>query len=542
MRAPTFRNGLAALLLVLPVVAGARVTAPATTDRDAFCAGPRSAEACIDKNGNIIPTTDNTQTLGTSALRYNKLTLGTNGLVFGDGSNQTTAAGSGVWGVNGSIIYYNGGNVGIGTNLAATPLDVNGVAQFGSGATKSTFTSVGWLLLSPNAQLQLSGANGYITGSSSVTASAFFGDGSHLTGVPVTTAVQNLQIFQSTVSPVVATLGASTNTLNAGVTGNGAGWTASTNTVVTGSTTVLGAGGVGVSYGVTAGSATIGSGANSVLMNSPSASTVLQVGSNGGGNGLGALVSRGATTNFWETTDGTKDWAGGCDNSQTFCKMGTISNHDVAVVSNNADRIHVASGGNVGIGTTNPATTLDVNGSAQFGSGATKSTFTASGFLTITGSTLTVASSGIISAPSQPGIRAYLGIGGQNIANSVITPIYMSGTSFSQGGMFLNAASSGTFVVPPGGAGVYQVNCTAGDFAANATGLRILYIYKNAVLLNAASQAGSTQVSADLAVSTVINAVAGDAFSCQVFQNSGVALTIGADNNGYSGISVIKVW
>lgn len=36
--------------------------------------------------------------------------------------------------------------------------------------------------------------------------------------------------------------------------------------------------------------------------------------------------------------------------------------------------------GRVGIGTASPATSLDVNGSAQFGSGADKSTFTATGF------------------------------------------------------------------------------------------------------------------------------------------------------------------
>lgn len=38
------------------------------------------------------------------------------------------------------------------------------------------------------------------------------------------------------------------------------------------------------------------------------------------------------------------------------------------------------SGGAVGVGTSSPATTLDVNGNTQFGSGATKSTFTATGF------------------------------------------------------------------------------------------------------------------------------------------------------------------
>ena len=44
---------------------------------------------------------------------------------------------------------------------------------------------------------------------------------------------------------------------------------------------------------------------------------------------------------------------------------------------NASEAMRVASGGNVGVGTTSPDATLDVNGSAQFGSGATKSTFTA---------------------------------------------------------------------------------------------------------------------------------------------------------------------
>lgn len=43
------------------------------------------------------------------------------------------------------------------------------------------------------------------------------------------------------------------------------------------------------------------------------------------------------------------------------------------------------SGGSVGIGTASPATTLDVNGNAQFGSGATKSTFTTTGDLLTAG-------------------------------------------------------------------------------------------------------------------------------------------------------------
>ena len=53
----------------------------------------------------------------------------------------------------------------------------------------------------------------------------------------------------------------------------------------------------------------------------------------------------------------------------------------------------VVKAGNIGIGTTSPATLLDVNGAAQFGSGAAKSTFTAAGMLNLAGA-LTVANGG----------------------------------------------------------------------------------------------------------------------------------------------------
>lgn len=48
-------------------------------------------------------------------------------------------------------------------------------------------------------------------------------------------------------------------------------------------------------------------------------------------------------------------------------------------------RLYIAEGGNVGIRIATPATALDVNGNAQFGSGATKSTFSATGALSMGG-------------------------------------------------------------------------------------------------------------------------------------------------------------
>lgn len=67
--------------------------------------------------------------------------------------------------------------------------------------------------------------------------------------------------------------------------------------------------------------------------------------------------------------------------------------------------------GSVGILTSSPATTLDVNGSAQFGSGATKSTFTATGSLSIPANTNVNLNTGVATSfvryrttGSQPGV------------------------------------------------------------------------------------------------------------------------------------------
>ncbi len=178
------RKLLAVALLVLARPALARVPAPGAHDMDIWCAGPVSFEDCVDKSGNWLATTDDTENLGTSALRWHRAFVGTGGLTFGDGSTQLSAAGSGVWGVNGPIIYYTGGNVGIGIATAAATLDVEGTSQFGTGANKSTFSTVGWLTMNPGARITLTGATGLLTSQSSVTTTgAFFGDGSHLTGI-----------------------------------------------------------------------------------------------------------------------------------------------------------------------------------------------------------------------------------------------------------------------------------------------------------------------------------------------------------------------
>ena len=151
--------------------------------------------------------------------------------------------------------------------------------------------------------------------------------------------------------------------------------------------------------------------------------------------------------------------------------------------------------GPLNIGNAVPAATkLDVNGSAQFGSGVTRSTFSTTGALTlasgaaltasgangnivgassitttsglfgqslaIAGSTLTVTGTGIVSAPSNPWAISVLP--SQNITPSVYTKMFFfapgTGGGGQSGQLFGGTASSGTWTVPAGGTGLYALH------------------------------------------------------------------------------------
>jgi hypothetical protein len=105
-----------------------------------------------------------------------------------------------------------------------------------------------------------------------------------------------------------------------------------------------------------------------------SPSTNLHIGS-GSGTGLGVLLSRGVTTNFFEAHDGTKTFIGGTDNTNAFVKVGSLSNHPVAIVQGNASAIYIDTSQRVGIGTTTASETLHVAGNALI-AGTSQSTLT----------------------------------------------------------------------------------------------------------------------------------------------------------------------
>lgn len=112
------------------------------------------------------------------------------GLATGGARAQITAIAPFPGGSNGQLQYNNSflfegvsGTLVQGTTVTLVQVQAS-TAVFGTGTNKSTFTSFGSLVMAANSSFTLSGAGGIFTGQSSVTASAFFGWGGNLLGIP----------------------------------------------------------------------------------------------------------------------------------------------------------------------------------------------------------------------------------------------------------------------------------------------------------------------------------------------------------------------
>lgn len=241
------------------------------------------------------------------------------------------------------------GNVGVGTSSPAAAFDVGGSAQFGPGAVKSTFTSTGDLrvpfgVYAGSATLSASGAAQYsvttasgvsVGGTGGVTASFFSGGALSVQGVA---GVVPLRVSQADGSTALARL-ENTSGLNVlDVRANGAlenVYNALESRYLLGPNMATDAGVTGHDYGGLA----LGGGAGGIR----SAIT-------SGGSGINGGVRE-----------------------LYFFTNGSLS----------TPRLYISASGSVGVSTAAPQATLDVDGSAQFGSGATKSTFTAAGALLV---------------------------------------------------------------------------------------------------------------------------------------------------------------
>lgn len=209
------------------------------------------------------------------------------------------------------------------------------------------------------------------------------------------------------------------------------------------------------------------------------------------------------------------------DNGATSC--GTIKAGD-------------STGGNVGVGTASPGTKLHMSSGTLTvdGTGAA---------VNIAGSTFTVANSGIISAPSQPGIALAL-TNNEAVLSGAFRTIPWGKQQYKRNIAhpgFDAAASSGTVTIPTGGAGIYFLSCSL-QWAANATGARIARILINGSSIADSLLPGNGSVEVITTAVRMVSLAAGDAVTCSGFQDSGGNLNVVVNAAEGSTFTVQRVW
>jgi hypothetical protein len=178
----------------------------------------------------------------------------------------------------------------------------------------------------------------------------------------------------------------------------------------------------------------------------------------------------------------------------------------------------VAAGETFGVGTNTPATKLDVNGSAQFGSGVDKST---------------VSAAGVWSSPGQPGVGASRTASAFSVPDTTATEILFNQSDYTQGSMGWTSKSTATV------AGVYVVSCGV-QWAGSATGVRQLSILTSnigaqATVSEIGRAAGNIQ-----SVTQTVSLPAAGTVSCYATQTSGGPLDAQASQATFG--SIQKLW
>jgi len=398
---------------------------------------------------------------------------------FGDGRLQIYDATLGAYRAD----FLGNGDVNIGgPDAQANPsftISTNGYATIGVGAAKSTFSALGGLFIAGGSSLTLSGAGGYIAAQSSVTASSFFGDGSHLTGVSLTGGVLKAG---DGMTGSLTMLGASTIAVQGG------GFSVSGSSfIVTGGNVGIGTPSPAAKIHMSSGTMLI-DGGGAVLPLNPMLTLFRGTGGGGGTIQFGGLGNTGVlgVDNFGEVALGSLS--------------GALHFHTAATnggTTLNNERMRIDATGNVGVGTALPAALLDVNGNAQFGSGATKSTFTAAGGLfmaggssiTLSGPLGVVVSQSSVTAGAFYGDASHLtGLGGAGVVlkagDGMTGPLTLNGSTltvtgsaFSVGGSTLAVVGGRVGVGTAGPSAALDVQAGPADSAAavfrNASGVAI---------------------------------------------------------------------
>lgn len=246
---------------------------------------------------------------------------------------------------------------------------LNGVTKTISASTITAPIYNGPMAMTVGSSITLTGSNGYISGKSSVTASAFFGDGSHLSNLPGPsgenpTYSASSKTFVNQVG--IGTVGTLNSSLKLDVNGTAQIGPGAIKSTFTAAGSLLVPGNLGL--GISAPSMQL-----HISGSEQSSGTIRVTGTDfTGASNAGAELyySGGAFLQGYDRTAATY---------QKVILNGSSMEFQLQGISTGV----ITSGGNLGVANTNPQATLDVGGNAQFGLGATKSTFTAAGILLV---------------------------------------------------------------------------------------------------------------------------------------------------------------
>lgn len=367
---------------------------------------------------------------------------------FGDGRLQVYDATLGVYRAD----FLGSGDVNIGGPDAQTNpglvVSPNGWVSFGVGGVKSSLSALGSVFLANGSSITLSGSAGVIATQSSVTASAFYGDGSHLSGITATGGVAKSGDFMT--GPLTMT-GGSTITVSGSQFSVGG-----SSFVVSGSSV-----GVGTASPAAALHVVGAAGNSSALFEGPTLSQI-SIRST-------AVTEQNVGVSFegWSNSQAGMRQLGQAraipGGHMTFETTG-----DGAVSS--TERMRIEAFGNVGIGTPSPGALLDVGGSAQFGGAGSKSAFSAAGGLTMAaGAPISLSGPlGFVTTQSSVTASAFFGDGSH--LTGVVSPSAVAKTGDTMTGALLLSGSTLTVNGPLFATG------TMGDILYTGAGTRFMWV------------------------------------------------------------------
>lgn len=149
--------------------------------------------------------------------------------------------------------------------------------------------------------------------------------------------------------------------------------------------------------------------------------------------------------------------------------------------------------------------------------------------ITVKGSTFTVATTGIVSAPSQPSVGAYRTTT-QSIPNNAFTEVYFDTDEYDNSNLHDVSDSSSTFTIPAGGGGVYATACML-KYGAGTGAWQVRVSVNGAHRLLGTGRLDSGNTMGGVATGD-IKVAAGDVVKCIAYQNSGGALNVEAASAG----------